>query len=198
MNTKLILPIALFIFLSTISYAQYSIGVGLLGATSSGFNFEEETEKLAPGAQVKFQYRLNDKFVISPNVGTYLASKSGKLSFSNFEANIDLQFNVVDNQYNRGYILFGPTYNRVDFVLSARVNNSDATIGGGINRYGGFVGFGIEQKSNFYQEFVIQYKDQLIGGQFNNFQVVVKVGYLFNWGEPKETFRNEFEVMTEG
>ena len=73
--------------MSTFSYSQYSIGLGITGATSAGFNFETESEKFAPGVQLKFQYRLNDKFAIAPNIGTFLASKKGELSFSNLEGN---------------------------------------------------------------------------------------------------------------
>jgi len=188
MNTKLILPFTLFILLSTFSYSQYSIGLGITGATSAGFNFETESEKFAPGVQLKFQYRLNDKFAIAPNIGTFLASKTGELSFSNLEGNIDFQFNVVDNDYNRGYLLFGPSYTRQSFVFPATVNDAITTASGSWNRYGGFLGFGVEQVSNFYQEVVVQYKTKPEGSQFNDFQVTVKLGYLFNLGKSKDTF----------
>lgn len=191
MNTKLILPFTLFILLSTFSYAQYSVGLGLMGATSGGFNFDTESEKAAPGVQLKFQYRLSDKFAIAPNVGTFLASKEGDLSFSNLEGNIDFQFNVVDNEYNRGYLLFGPTYNRQSFVIPVTINDAITTASGSWNRYGGFIGFGVQQSSNFYQEVIVQYRTKPVGSQLNDFQVMVKLGYLFEWRKSKETLQTK-------
>ena len=187
MKTKLILPFTLFMLLSTFTYSQYSVGLGLTGATSSGFNFETESEKAAPGVQLKFQYQLNDKIAIAPNIGTFLASKKGEFSFSNLEGNIDFQFNVVDNEYNRGYLLFGPTYTRQSFVLPATINDAITTVSGSWNRYGGFLGFGVQQASNFYQEVIVRYKTKPQGSEFNDFQVMVKLGYLFDWGKTKET-----------
>ena len=197
MKVRFILPFTFLLLLSTMAYSQYAVGVGLVGATSTGYDFEEDTETFGVGAQLKFQYRLNSMFAVSPNVTYFLPSKEGDLDFSNLEANLDFQINVLDNEFNRGYFILGGTYNKNDFSLMGTVNGADAIISGSQDRFGGVLGFGIEQTSNFYQEIVLQYKDKPEGSLYKNVQVMIRVGYLYNMGKPKETFRKGYEVMTE-
>jgi len=197
MKIRFILPFTLLLFFSTLAYSQYAVGVGLVGGTSTGFDFENGNERIAPGAQLKFQYRLNDMFAVAPNIAYFLPSELLGLKYNYFEANLDFQINVLDNDYNRGYFLLGPTFNLQSVSLPDVVEGADGILEGDFNRFGGFIGFGVEQSSNFYQEFVVQYKTKEEGTLYKEIQVMVKVGYLYNWGKPKETFRKGFEVMTE-
>ncbi len=176
--------------------AQYSVGVGLVGATSTGMNFKTNKEIVSPGIQAKLQYRIKEFMAISPNVTFFRDSKMDNFSYSYFETSLDIQWNLINIEQNRGYLILGPTYNRTDFALPASVNGTDAIIEGGLNRYGGNLGVGIEQKTNFYQEFLVQYKSKLKGSSFREIQLLLKIGYLFNMGKPKSEFRKSSEVLT--
>lgn len=197
MKIRFILPLALLLLCSTMAYSQYAVGLGLVGATSTGYDFEEDSETFGIGAQLKFQYRIGSMFAVAPNFTYYLPSTEGDLEFGNLEANLDFQINVLDNEYNRGYFILGGTYNKNDFTLPATVGGSDALVEGSQERFGGVLGFGIEQTSNFYQEIVVQYKDKPEDSFYKNVQILMRVGYLYNLGKPKETFRKGYEVMTE-
>lgn len=194
---KPVLILFLFTICTTYTNAQYSIGLGLVGGTSTGFDFESINETVSPGVQLKMQYRVKDFLVISPNVTIFKKSEENSLSYSYFETSIDVQYNVLNNEYNRGYLIAGPTYNRTDFVLPATVNGIDAIAEGGVNRYGGNLGFGIEQKSSFYQEIMVQYKSKLKGSNFREVQFLLKIGYLMNFGKPKSFYREGAEILSD-
>jgi len=177
------------------SNAQYSVGVGLVAGTSTGMNFKTNSEIIRPGIQLKFQYRIKDFMAVSPNITLFKKSEEDQFSFSYFETNLDLQWNVINNPQNRGYLILGPTYNRSSFVLPAMINGNDALIEGTMNRYGANLGFGVEQKTNFYQEFVVQYKSKLEGSGFREIQFLVKLGYQINMGRPKAEFVSGAEIL---
>ncbi len=187
---SIILSFLLVLGVISISTAQFGVGLGITTGTNTAID-NLDGYKVGVGLQLKGHYVLSSKFELSPDFQYFFQTKGRddlgyQVKGDYMDANLNIQFNTINNDYNRGYFYVGPTFGWNTVSGNAYVNGEFAgIIDFNYNAIGFNVGYGIEQAIGIYTDIKYQHKFFLSSNfddlepEHNNFsQVVLTLGYL--------------------